>query len=167
LEITRRVRARIGPESLLAYRISALDLVEGGLTGEEIDYLARGIESAGADLISTGIGWHESPVPTIAYHVPRGAWRLATARLKSAVRIPVVASNRINTPELADEIIASGAADLVSLARPLLADPQFVAKSASGRAQEINTCIACNQACLDYIFRRPKRLVPGQSACRP
>lgn len=152
LEVTRRVRERIGPDHLLAYRISALDLVEGGLTGEEIGFLARGVESAGADMISTGIGWHESPVPTIAYHVPRAAWRAATARLKCTVRIPVVASNRINTPELADEIIGRGEADLVSLARPLLADPQFVVKAAAGRAQEINTCIACNQACLDYIF---------------
>jgi 2,4-dienoyl-CoA reductase (NADPH2) len=153
LEVLRRVREGIGSSALLAYRISALDLVQDGMTGEEVCQLARAIEGAGADLISTGIGWHESPVPTIAYHVPRGAWRFATLRLKAAVRIPVVASNRINTPELAEEIVARGEADLVSLARPLLADPDFVSKTASGRAQEINTCIACNQACLDRIFR--------------
>jgi 2,4-dienoyl-CoA reductase (NADPH2) len=153
LEIIRSVRARTGPDFLIAYRISALDLVEQGLNGEEIDYLARLTQSAGADLLSTGIGWHESPVPTIAYHVPRAAWSFATARLKAAVTIPVIAANRINTPETAEEILARGDADLVSLARPLLADPQFVTKMAAGRADEINTCIACNQACLDYIFR--------------
>lgn len=152
LEVVRRVRARLGPGPLLAYRISALDLVEDGMSGEETVHLARGLESVGVDLIATGIGWHESPVPTIAYHVPRGAWRFATARLKAAVRIPVVASNRINTPELAEEILAHGEADLVSLARPLLADPQFVTKAAAGRSRDINTCIACNQACLDRVF---------------
>ncbi len=151
-EIVRRVRARLGREPLLAYRISALDLVPEGLSGEETAYLARLVESAGADFLSTGIGWHESPVPTIAYHVPRGTWRFATAHLKAAVDIPVVASNRINTPELAEEILGRGEADLISLARPLLADPEFVAKAAAGRAAEINTCIACNQACLDFIF---------------
>jgi 2,4-dienoyl-CoA reductase (NADPH2) len=151
-EIVRRVRVRLGREPLLAYRISALDLVPGGLNGEETIYLARRVESAGADFLSTGIGWHESPVPTIAYHVPRGTWRFATAHLKAAVAIPVVASNRINTPDLAEEVLGRGEADLISLARPLLADPEFVAKAAAGRAAEINTCIACNQACLDYIF---------------
>ena len=151
-DIVRRVRARLGREPLLAYRISALDLVPEGLSGEETAYLAQLVESAGADLLSTGIGWHESPVPTIAYHVPRGTWRFATAHLKAAVDIPVVASNRINAPELAEEVLGRGQADLISLARPLLADPDFVAKAAAGRAAEINTCIACNQACLDYIF---------------
>ena len=152
VEIVRRMRAALGRDFLISFRISAVDLVEGGLTGEEIDYLARAVEGAGADMLSTGIGWHESRVPTIAFHVPRGAFRYAVARLKRAVSIPVAASNRINTPELADGIIASGEADLVSMARPLLADPYFVVKASEGRAAEINTCIACNQACLDHIF---------------
>jgi 2,4-dienoyl-CoA reductase (NADPH2) len=151
-DLVHRVRARIGQGALLSYRASLLDLVEDGLTGVEIDYVAREVEAAGADMIATGIGWHESRVPTIAYHVPRGAWRFATARLKRTVNIPVVASNRINTAELAEDVLANTEADLVSLARPLLADPEFANKVASGRTAEINTCIACNQACLDYIF---------------
>jgi 2,4-dienoyl-CoA reductase (NADPH2) len=152
VEIVRRTRAALGPDFLISFRISAVDLVEGGLSGDEIDHLARAVESAGADMLNTGIGWHESRVPTIAFHVPRGAFRYAVARLKRAVSIPVTASNRINTPELADEIIASGEADLVSMARPLLADPHFMRKAAAGRAADINTCTACNQACLDHIF---------------
>ena len=153
IEIVRRVRARVGPAFILIYRISALDLVDGGLTGDETAALARAVEAEGADMLSSGIGWHEARVPTIGHMVPRGAWRFATANLKQAVSIPVVASNRINTPELAEEIIASGDADLVAMARPLLADPFFVAKAMAGKADEINTCIACNQACLDFIFR--------------
>ena len=151
-EIVRRTRARLGPDFMIMYRISALDLVEEGLTGDEVDALARGIETAGADVLSTGVGWHEAPVPTISFHVPRAAWRFAVARLRKSVTIPVVASNRINTPEIAEELIAGGEADLVALARPLLADPDFVNKAAAGRGDEINPCIACNQACLDYIF---------------
>jgi len=151
-EIVRRTRARLGAAFIIMYRISALDLVEGGLDGEEIDAQARAVEAAGADILSTGIGWHEARVPTIAYSVPRGAWRFAAERLKRAVAIPVMASNRINTPETAEEILARGEADLVSMARPLLADPDFVVKAAAGRGGDINTCIACNQACLDYIF---------------
>ncbi|MFM9884815.1 MAG: FAD-dependent oxidoreductase, partial [Burkholderiales bacterium] len=147
-----RTRAAVGANFLIIFRVSALDLVEGGLTADEIATHARAIEAAGVDLIDTGIGWHEARVPTIGYMVPRAAWRGATARLKAAVRIPVLATNRINTPELAEEILAAGDADGVSLARPFLADAEFANKAKAGRAREINTCIACNQACLDLIF---------------
>jgi 2,4-dienoyl-CoA reductase (NADPH2) len=133
--------------------MSALDLVEGGLNAEETLQLARELEAAGVDVLDTGIGWHEARVPTIAYLVPRAAWRDATARIKSAVSIPVMATNRINTPELAEELLRLGVADLVSLARPLLADAAFALKAEQGRADEINTCVACNQGCLDYLFR--------------
>ncbi len=152
VEVVRRVRERMGADGLLMYRLSAIDLVEGGAPADEIVALARSVEAAGADIINTGIGWHEARVPTIAYVVPRGAYRFAAARVQRAVAVPVVASNRINTPELAEDIIASGDAALVSMARPFLADPDFVRKAADGRSDEINTCIACNQACLDYIF---------------
>jgi 2,4-dienoyl-CoA reductase (NADPH2) len=150
--VVQSIRAELGPEFAIIYRISAVDLVEGGLTGAETIALARAIETAGADMLSTGIGWHEARVPTIAHMVPRGAWRYATSKLTAAVAIPVAATNRINTPELAESMIAAGQANLVSLARPFLADPEFVAKAERGAADEINTCIACNQACLDYIF---------------
>lgn len=153
VEIVRRIRAKLGPDFLITYRISALDLVEEGLVGDEIDALARAVEAAGANLLSTGVGWHEARIPTISFHVPRAAWGFAIARLKQVVRIPVIAANRINTPEVAESLLASGVADLVALARPLLADPEFVNKAAAGRTDEINTCIACNQACLDYIFQ--------------
>ncbi len=152
VEIVRRIRAAAGPTFLVDYRISALDLADGGSPFEEIVALANAVHSAGADFLNTGIGWHDSVVPTIAYPVPRGSYRFAAARLKKAVRLPVVASNRINTPELAEDILASGDADLISMARPLLADPQFVNKAAAGLPQTINTCIACNQACLDQAF---------------
>ena len=150
--VVERIRAALGPDFAIIYRISAVDLVEGGLTGEETLTLARAIEAAGADMLSTGIGWHEARVPTIAHMVPRGAWRYATTELTAAVNIPVAATNRINTPELAESMLANGQANLVALARPFLADPEFVAKAQRGAADEINTCIACNQACLDYIF---------------
>jgi len=152
VEVVRAVRKRCGPGFMIIYRISAADLIENGAPTEEIIALAQKIETAGADMLNTGIGWHEARVPTIAYPVPRGAWRGAPANIKQAVSIPVVASNRINTPDLAEGIIASGDADLISMARPMLADPYFVRKTREGRADEINTCIACNQACLDYIF---------------
>lgn len=152
VEIVRRTRAALGRDFLIIFRTSALDLVEGGLTAAEIATLARALEAAGTDILDTGIGWHEARVPTIGYMVPRAAWRDATARLKAAVSIPVFATNRINTPELAEELIASGVADAVSLARPMLADPEFANKARDGRADEINVCIACNQACLDLIF---------------
>jgi 2,4-dienoyl-CoA reductase (NADPH2) len=152
VEIVRRTRERLGPECLLMFRLSAIDLVEGGAPAEEIAALARAVEAAGADILNTGIGWHEARIPTIFYGVPRAAFRFAAARVQRAVGIPVVASNRINTPEVAEAILASGDAALVSMARPFLADPAFVRKAAEGRADQINTCIACNQACLDYIF---------------
>jgi len=152
VEIVRRTRERLGPDFMLMYRLSAVDLVEGGAPPEEIVQLARAVEAAGADVLNTGIGWHEARVPTIAYVVPRAAFRFAAARVQRAVGIPVIASNRINAPDVAEAILASGDASLVSMARPFLADAEFVAKAAAGRADEINTCIACNQACLDYIF---------------
>jgi 2,4-dienoyl-CoA reductase (NADPH2) len=152
VEVVRRTRERVGPGLLIMYRISAIDLVEGGLSGNEIDRLAQALEQAGADVLNTGIGWHESVVPTIATSVPRAAFAFAAARLKKVVSIPVVASNRINMPSVAEEILERGQADMVSLARAFLADPDFVIKAANGRTDEINTCIGCNQACLDYIF---------------
>jgi 2,4-dienoyl-CoA reductase (NADPH2) len=152
VEVVRRTRERVGPGLLIMYRISAIDLVEGGLTGDEIDRLAQALEQAGADVLNTGIGWHESVVPTIATSVPRAAFAFAAARLKKVVSIPVVASNRINMPTVAEEILERGEADMVSLARAFLADPDFVVKAATGRTDEINTCIGCNQACLDHIF---------------
>ncbi len=152
LEIIKRVRQRVGKDFIVVYRISVLDLVEGGNTGEEILTLARAVEQAGVDILNSGIGWHDAPVPTIAYAVPRATWRFAVAKVKQAVKIPVVLSNRINDPAVAEAAIAAGDADMVSMARPLLADPHFAKKAREGRADEINTCIACNQACLDYIF---------------
>ena len=152
LEILRAVRQRVGRDFVVVYRISSIDLVEGGMTGAEVAALARRVQDAGADLINTGIGWHEAAVPTIAASVPRAAWRAAVHNVKRAVDIPVMASNRINAPEVAEELITAGVADLVSMARPLLADADFAKKAREGRAAEINTCIACNQACLDHIF---------------
>lgn len=152
LEIVKAVRKAVGEKFLIIYRISAVDLVDGGLNGEETAELARRIEAAGANLFNTGIGWHESAVPTIAASVPRAAWAYAIANVKRAVKIPVIASNRINTPDGAEQLLASGTADLVSMARPLLADPDFAQKARLGKADHINTCIACNQACLDRIF---------------
>jgi len=152
VEVVRRTRELVGGDFPIMFRISLLDLVEDGQTWEETIELAYALQDAGVTVFNTGIGWHEARVPTIITQVPRGAWVDLTARLKAEVAIPVCASNRINTPELAESIIASGQADLVSMARPLLADPFFVAKAAEGRADEINTCIACNQACLDHAF---------------
>ena len=152
LEIVRAVRTRVSSDFMLIYRISSIDLMEGGMTGAEVAEFARRIEQAGADMINTGVGWHEAAVPTIAASVPRAAWLAAIRNVKQAVSIPVMASNRINTPDVAEQIIASGAADLVSMARPLLADPEFAKKVRVGRADDINVCIACNQACLDHIF---------------
>ena len=153
VEIVRRIREKLGDDFLVMYRLSLLDLVEGGQTWDEVVALAKALEDAGASVLNTGIGWHEARVPTILTQVPRGAWTWTTARLKPEVGIPVCASNRINTPALAEQILADGQADLVSMARPLLADPEFVNKAANGRADEINTCIACNQACLDHVFQ--------------
>ncbi len=152
VELVKRTRGATGDDFIIIYQISALDLVEGGATGEEIDRLAQRVEAAGADILNTGIGWHEARVPTIAYVIPRGAWRFSAARLKKVVGIPVVASNRINTPDVAEEILAAGDSDLISMARPMLADPYFARKVREGNAGKINICIACNQACLDLIF---------------
>ncbi|ARF76600.1 NADPH-dependent 2,4-dienoyl-CoA reductase [Streptomyces griseus] len=152
LEIVRRVRERVGSDFILIYRLSMLDLVPGGSTLEEVVTLAKEIEAAGATIINTGIGWHEARIPTIATSVPRAAFTWVTERVRGAVSVPLVTSNRINTPEVAEEVLASGRADMVSMARPFLADPEFVAKAAAGRADAINTCIGCNQACLDHIF---------------
>lgn len=152
VEIVKAVRKRVGHDFILIYRISAIDLMDGGMTGAEIADFAKKIEQAGADIINTGIGWHESSIPTIAASVPRGAWSEAVRNIKQAVSIAVMASNRINTPAIAEEILSSGAADLISMARPLLADPDFAQKVKLGNETEINTCIGCNQACLDRIF---------------
>jgi 2,4-dienoyl-CoA reductase (NADPH2) len=152
VEIVRAVRAACGPAFIVMFRLSLLDLVEGGNTMEETIAVAQALEHAGITLLNTGIGWHEARIPTIATSVPRAAFSAATGRVKRALRVPVVASNRINTPEVGEAIIGGGDADLVSMARPFLADADFVAKAAAGRAGTINTCIACNQACLDHTF---------------
>ncbi|MFF8289509.1 FAD-dependent oxidoreductase [Streptomyces sp. NPDC016309] len=152
LEIVRRTRERLGEDFILIYRLSMLDLVPGGSTLEEVVALAREIEAAGATMINTGIGWHEARIPTIATSVPRGAYTWVTKKLMGSVSIPLITSNRVNTPEVAERILAEGRADMVSMARPFLADPEFVAKAADGRPETINTCIGCNQACLDHTF---------------
>lgn len=152
VEIVRRTREKVGPNFILIYRLSMLDLVEGGSTLDEVIELAQAVEVAGATLLNTGIGWHEARIPTIATKVPRAAWAWVTQQLKGKVGIPLVATNRINTPEVAEQLLADGFCDMVSMARPLLADPEFVNKAAQGRADEINTCIGCNQACLDHTF---------------
>jgi 2,4-dienoyl-CoA reductase (NADPH2) len=152
IETVKAVRAALGPERLLVYRVSVLDLVEDGQSQEEVLWLARRLEVAGADVLNTGIGWHEARIPTVAQAVPRGAFRWAVRAVKDAVSVPVMATNRINMPALAEDIIASGDADMVSLARPFLADAEFTLKARRSEPQRINTCIACNQACLDRIF---------------
>ncbi|MCO6486779.1 MAG: NADPH-dependent 2,4-dienoyl-CoA reductase [Phaeodactylibacter sp.] len=154
IEIVRRIREAAGRDFIIIYRLSMLDLVDDGSTWEEIELLARRIEEAGATIINTGIGWHEARVPTIATMVPRGGFSWVTRRLMGKVGIPLITTNRINTPELAEKILADGHADMVSMARPFLADPEFVKKAMEQRADEINTCIACNQACLDHVFDR-------------
>ena len=154
VEIVRRMREAVGKDFIIIYRLSMLDLVPEGQSWEEVVMLAKAIEKAGATIINTGIGWHEARVPTIATSVPRGAFAWVTKKMKSEVSIPLVTTNRINTPEVGEEIIASGAADMVSMARPLLADPDFVNKAAQNRALDINTCIGCNQACLDHVFQQ-------------
>jgi 2,4-dienoyl-CoA reductase (NADPH2) len=152
VEIVRRVREAVGRDFIIMYRHSLLDLVDGGNTWEEVVAVAKALQGAGATIINTGIGWHEARVPTIVTSVPRAAFRSLAGRLRKELSIPVVASNRINMPADAEDIIASGDADMVSMARPFLADPEFVNKAAAGRVDEINTCIACNQACLDHTF---------------
>ncbi|KVN58279.1 FAD-dependent oxidoreductase [Burkholderia stagnalis] len=152
VEIVRRVRERVGANFIIIYRLSMLDLVEGGSTLDEVIRLAQAIEAAGATIINTGIGWHEARVPTIATKVPRAAYAWVTQQLMGKVGIPLVATNRINTPEVAERLLADGVCDMVSMARPFLADAEFVRKAREGRADEINTCIGCNQACLDHTF---------------
>lgn len=152
VEVVKAVRKAVGEKFIIIYRLSLLDLVDGGSSWDEVVLLGKAIEKAGATIINTGIGWHEARIPTIAMVVPRGMFSQVTGKLKKDIAIPVVTSNRINTPEMAEEIIARGDADLVSMARPFLADADFVAKSRAGKAHLINTCIACNQACLDHTF---------------
>ena len=152
VEIVRRVREAVGPNFIIIYRLSMLDLVAEGSVWSEIVQLAKAVEQAGATLINTGIGWHEARIPTIATKVPRGAFSKVTAKLRGSVNVPLITTNRINTPEIAEQILADGDADIVSMARPFLADPEFVNKAAAGRSDEINTCIGCNQACLDHTF---------------
>lgn len=153
VEIVRRIRAAVGHDFIIIYRLSMLDLVEEGSTWDEIVTLAKAIEAAGATIINTGIGWHEARIPTIATMVPRGMFAHVTQKMKKEVSLPLVTTNRINMPHIAETILANGQADMVSMARPLLADPEFVNKAATDRADEINTCIACNQACLDHVFQ--------------
>jgi 2,4-dienoyl-CoA reductase (NADPH2) len=152
VEVVRRIRKTVGPYFIIMYRHSVLDLVEGGNSWEEVVAVARALQDAGVTILNTGYGWHEARVPTIVTSVPRAAFASVAGKLRNEVSIPVVASNRINMPEVAEDIIARGDADMVSMARPFLADPAFVAKAAAGRTDEINTCIACNQACLDHTF---------------
>ncbi|HEY0858549.1 MAG TPA: NADPH-dependent 2,4-dienoyl-CoA reductase [Albitalea sp.] len=158
VEIVQRVREAVGRDFIIIYRLSMIDLIPGGSSWDEVVMLAKAIERAGATLINTGIGWHEARVPTIATSVPRGAFAWVTRKMllelrEAGLRIPLVTSNRINMPEVAEQILADGCADMVSLARPLLADPEFVNKTKQGRRDDINTCIACNQACLDHAFK--------------
>lgn len=156
VEIVRAIRDRVGPDFIIIFRLSMLDLVEQGSTLEEVIALGQALEQVGVTLINTGIGWHEARIPTIATSVPRGAFSWVTAELKKHLKVPLITTNRINTPEVAERILAQGDADMVSMARPFLADPEFVIKAAEDRADEINTCIACNQACLDHIFKQKR-----------
>lgn len=153
LEILRAVRQKAGKDFIVIFRVSMLDLVEDGSTWEEVEQLALAVEQAGASIINTGIGWHEARVPTIATLVPRGAYAWVTKRLMGKLHIPLITTNRINTPDKAEQLLRDGFADMVSMARPLLADPDFMRKAFESRADEINTCIACNQACLDHVFQ--------------
>ncbi|MDX7758449.1 NADPH-dependent 2,4-dienoyl-CoA reductase [Aeromonas hydrophila] len=156
VEIVRAIRERVGPDFIIIFRLSMLDLVEQGSSLEEVITLGKALEQVGVTLINTGIGWHEARIPTIATSVPRGAFSWVTAELKKHLKVPLITTNRINTPEVAERILAGGEADMVSMARPFLADPEFVIKAAENRADEINTCIACNQACLDHVFKQKR-----------
>lgn len=156
VEIVRAIRERVGTDFIIIFRLSMLDLVEQGSTLEEVVALGKALEQVGVTLINTGIGWHEARIPTIATSVPRGAFSWVTAELKKHLTVPLITTNRINTPEVAERILAQGEADMVSMARPFLADPEFVIKAAENRADEINTCIACNQACLDHVFKQKR-----------
>ncbi len=156
VETVRQTRDTVGTDFIIIYRLSMLDLVEGGAKWEDVVYLAKEIEKAGATLINTGIGWHEARIPTISTSVPRAAFTWITGRMKKEVSLPLITTNRINTPEVAENILAKGEADMVSMARPFLADSHFVAKAEKNQADRINTCIACNQACLDHVFQRKR-----------
>lgn len=167
VEIVKAVRTRVGPAFIVIFRLSMLDLVQDGSTLEEAIQLAQALEAAGVTLINTGIGWHEARIPTIAAAVPRAAFAWVTEQIRPHVKVPLIAVNRINTPEIAEDILARGIADMVSLARPMLADADFVNKAAAGKADEINTCIACNQACLDQVFQgQPASCLVNPRACR-
>ena len=152
IEVVRRTREAVGTDFIIIYRLSMIDLVPNGSTHDEVVQLARAIEKAGATIINTGIGWHEARIPTIATSVPRAAFAWVTKKLMGKVGIPIITSNRINTPQVAEEILADGCADMVSMARPMLADPEFVSKAMAGKSDQIAPCIACNQACLDHTF---------------
>jgi len=154
IEIVKRIRAKVGEKYIIIYRLSMLDLIEKGSSWQEVVELAKAIEKAGATIINTGIGWHEARIPTIVTKVPRAAFTQITEKLKSEVYIPLITSNRINTPQVAESVLAHGHADMVSMARPFLADPEFVNKAIAGKPEEINTCIGCNQACLDHVFNQ-------------
>ena len=156
IEIVRRMREKLGPDFIIIYRLSMLDLIEGGQSWEEIVELAKAIEAAGASIINTGIGWHEARIPTIVTSVPRAAFSWVTKRMRGEIRIPLIATNRINMPDVAEKMLADGDADMVSMARPFLADPEWINKAKEGRASRINTCIACNQACLDHVFQNKR-----------
>ncbi|GAB3035785.1 NADPH-dependent 2,4-dienoyl-CoA reductase [Bowmanella dokdonensis] len=156
LEIVRAVREKVGDDFIVIFRLSMLDLVEGGSEWPEVVQLAKHLERAGVTLINTGIGWHEARVPTISTMVPRAAFTWITQRMKQEVSIPLITTNRINTPEVAERVLAEGHADMVSMARPFLADAEFVIKAEQQRSEEINTCIACNQACLDHVFKKQR-----------
>ncbi len=154
IEIVKAVRKKVGPNFIIIYRLSMLDLVEGGSTWDEVVELGKEIEKAGANIINTGIGWHEARIPTIATMVPRGAFTWVTEKMKSSLTVPLITTNRINNPDLAEEILKNNQADMISMARPFLADPNFVNKAYEAREDEINTCIGCNQACLDHVFQK-------------
>ena len=156
LEIVKASRAKVGSDFIIIFRLSMLDLVEEGSTWDEVVELAKALESAGVTIINTGIGWHEARIPTIATSVPRAAFSWVTAKMKKEVSIPLITTNRINTPEVAEDILERGDADMVSMARPMLADPDFVNKAAAGQSDSINICIACNQACLDHVFKQKR-----------
>jgi len=168
LEVIRRVRAAVGSDFMLIFRIAAMDMLEGGMAWDEVLRLAKAVEAAGANIISTHFCWHEAPVPTIATMVPRAAFTQVTGRLRQALTVPVITSNRINMPDVAEAVLARGDADLISMARPMLADPELVLKAQHGREDEINTCIACNQACLDHTFAGNKQVscLVNPRACR-
>ena len=152
VEVVKRVRAAVGSEFILIYRLSMIDLIPNGSTHDEVVQLAQAVEKAGANILNTGIGWHEARIPTIATKVPRAAFTWVTHAVRKHLTVPVITSNRINTPEVAERVLANGDADLISMARPFLADPEFVNKAAANQAERINTCIGCNQACLDHVF---------------